>query len=142
MKVLLATIPSDSHMWNLVFVQLYLEEMGYEVMNLGACVPVNLLIKTTQEYDPDIIVISSINGHANMEGLEIAQSIRKDSNINKKVLVIGGKLGTKGKDNVQYKEPLINAGFDKVFVESDSLEDFKTFMQDVESNLSIKVKIA
>lgn len=142
MKVLLSTIPSDSHMWNLVFLQLYLEEMGHEVINLGACVPVDLLLTTMEQYEHDVVVISSINGHANMEGLEIGHRIRRHPKLNKKILVIGGKLGTKGKDNIKYKKQLIYAGFNKVFVESDPLDDFKLFMQKIEADKYITSIVA
>lgn len=43
--VLVSSVSSDSHTWNLVFLQLLLEEMGHEVTNIGSCVPDDLLIE-------------------------------------------------------------------------------------------------
>lgn len=56
-RVLLSTVSSDSHTWNLVYLSLLLEEHGYEVHNLGATVPDELLITTARSQQPDVIVI-------------------------------------------------------------------------------------
>lgn len=45
-KILLTSISSHSHTRNLVFMQLLREFYGYEVMNLGACVPDELVLST------------------------------------------------------------------------------------------------
>ena len=37
--VVVSGLASDAHTWNLVYLQLVLEEMGHRVTNLGACVP-------------------------------------------------------------------------------------------------------
>lgn len=44
LEAILSSTSSDSHMWNLIFIQLVLEEHGYHVTNLGACVPVEALV--------------------------------------------------------------------------------------------------
>lgn len=51
-NVVLSTIPSDSHTWNLLFLQLLLEEHGCEVTNLGACVPVATLVGESAQSGP------------------------------------------------------------------------------------------
>jgi methylaspartate mutase sigma subunit len=131
MRILLSSIPSDSHTWNLVFMQLYIEEMGHQVFNLGACVPTDFLVKEAHRYQPDMIVVSSINGHANIEGVEMAQVIRSYDLLRNIPLVIGGKLGTKGTDNEIYVNKLIAAGFDGVFTESEDLDSLANFMKGI-----------
>jgi methylmalonyl-CoA mutase cobalamin-binding subunit len=140
MKALLATIPSDSHTWNLVYMHLFLEELGFEVMNLGACVPIELLHSTSNQFNPDIIVISTINGHGNIEGIEIANKIRSDRKLDKVYLVIGGKLGTIGDQNHIYVDKLINAGFDKVYTGDDVINNFASFMCELNETLKIQLR--
>lgn len=137
MKILLSTIPSDSHMWNLVFMQLYLEEMGHDVTNLGICVPLDTLISESDKLKPDIIVISSINGHANIEGVLLAQTVKYSNTLKKIPLILGGKIGTKGCDNAQYVDDLIKAGFDSIFIEENSIDLFTKFIKTIEQKRNI-----
>jgi methylaspartate mutase sigma subunit len=44
-KFVVTSVSSDAHMWNLVFLQLLLEENGGEVVNIGACVPDEVIIE-------------------------------------------------------------------------------------------------
>lgn len=129
MKILLSTIPSDSHTWNLVYIQLLLEELGHQVINLGSCMPIDLLQELACKHQPDIIVISSINGHGNIEGVNIAQAIHANERIKHIRLVIGGKLGTQGDKNPEDLERLTKAGFDGVFSGENTINHFVIFMQ-------------
>jgi methylmalonyl-CoA mutase cobalamin-binding subunit len=121
-RILLSTGSSDSHTWNLVFLQLLLEEGGHEVINLGPCVPEEVFIDAVQRHQPDAIVISSVNGHGFLDGQRMAEVLRSDS-VGKDIpAVIGGKLGILGDDNEQYADGLLKAGFDAVFTDSSSPE--------------------
>lgn len=140
MKILLATIPSDSHTWNLVYIQLLLEELGHQVMNLGACVPINLLEKTASEYQPDAIVISSINGHANIEGIDIAEAIHASKLLIKIPLFIGGKLGTEGDYQLTYVKKLLTAGFNGVFSGENAINYFKIAIHKLSETIIPKIK--
>ena len=53
LEAVLSSTSSDSHMWNLIFIQLVLEEHGYRVTNLGACVPVDVLADQCAAQPPD-----------------------------------------------------------------------------------------
>ncbi|PHQ80377.1 MAG: hypothetical protein COB66_04900 [Coxiella sp. (in: Bacteria)] len=140
--MLLTTISSDSHTWNLVFMQLYLEELGHEVINLGSCVPTDLLLKKAHHYRPDMITVSSINGHANIEGVYLAQAVRACHVIKDTCLVIGGKLGTKGDDNNQYIDKLQKAGFDGVFGGNESIRDFMNYLKELNTFFENKIGLA
>ncbi|GAA0448408.1 methylaspartate mutase [Actinoplanes capillaceus] len=112
--VLLSTVSSDSHTWNLVYLQLLLEESGFVVTNLGACAPDDLLIETAARARPDVLLVSSVNGHGHLDGARLIRRVRADPRTRRLAAVIGGKLGVTGDDR-PYVEPLREAGFDLVF---------------------------
>src|SRR4051794_3816749 len=67
-RAVIATVPSDSHMWNMVYIELLLKEHGWDVINLGACTPPDLVVDTCLAERPDMLVISSVNGHGHIGG--------------------------------------------------------------------------
>lgn len=126
MKIILSTIPSDSHMWNLVFMQLYLEELGADVSNLGICTPIKFLVEEAKIIKPDMIVISTINGHATHGGPLVVKAIKSDPLLKNTTLVIGGKLGIKS-DDIKIVKKLYNAGFDEVYTDGGEYEPLYEF---------------
>ena len=50
--VIVTGTASDAHTWNLVFLQLMLEELGHDVDNLGPCVPDEELLGPSAEQRP------------------------------------------------------------------------------------------
>jgi methylmalonyl-CoA mutase cobalamin-binding subunit len=129
LRFLVATIPSDSHTWNLMFLQLLLEEMGYEVVNLGACVPIDVLVESCRLHRPDAVVISSVNGLAQVEAPEVVAAIRACPDLAGLRVVVGGKLGILGADNHQYIGKLIESGFDAVFSADEPKDRFVGFCE-------------
>src|SRR5262245_5123971 len=75
--VIVSSVASDSHTWNLVYLQLLISELGFNVINLGACVPDELLISECLSRKPAMVVISSVNGHGYQDGLRVIKSLRK-----------------------------------------------------------------
>jgi methylmalonyl-CoA mutase cobalamin-binding subunit len=116
-RILLSTVSSDSHTWNLVFLQLLLEEHGHEVINLGPCVPDELFIETAVRIQPDTIIVSTVNGHGHLDGARLIRAVRADPRISDIPAMIGGKLGVQGSGNDVHAKELAEAGFDAVFVE-------------------------
>ncbi|MES4903366.1 MULTISPECIES: cobalamin-dependent protein [unclassified Streptomyces] len=114
--VVVTTMASDSHTWNLVFLQLLIEELGFSVVNLGPCVPDDLLVARCAETAPAFIAVSSVNGHGYQDGLRVIRKLRADHRLAATPVVIGGKLGVKGADGARAQE-LRAAGFDEVFEE-------------------------
>jgi methylaspartate mutase sigma subunit len=114
--VVVTTMASDSHTWNLVFLQLLIEELGYRVVNLGPCVPDDVLVARCAELAPAFIAVSSVNGHGYQDGLRVIGKLRADQRLTATPVVIGGKLGVKGADGARARE-LRAAGFDEVFEE-------------------------
>jgi methylaspartate mutase sigma subunit len=115
-RILLSTTSSDSHTWNLMFLQLLLEECGHEVVNLGPCVPDDLLVETARSCRPSAIVISTVNGHGRIDGARVVRAVRRDAEIAHLPVVIGGKLGIEGTSSDDEVSRLLEAGFDAVFI--------------------------
>ncbi|MFI5567664.1 cobalamin B12-binding domain-containing protein [Streptomyces sp. NPDC051740] len=118
---------SDAHTWNLIYIHLFLEERGYTVSNLGSCVPNDLLARTCRELQPDLVVLSSVNGHGFTDGLEAIRAVREQRDLRRLPVVIGGKLGTDGLRNAGCTRSLLDAGFDAVFDNGD-LGAFELFL--------------
>ncbi|MHA6757548.1 cobalamin B12-binding domain-containing protein [Streptacidiphilus sp. PAMC 29251] len=127
-RVVLSTIPSDSHTWNLLFLQLLLEEHGCAVTNLGACVPVETLVAESVRQLPDLVVVSTVNGHGLHEGLDIAGSVRARKELKGVPLVIGGKIDTSGSQSAADFGPLLAAGFDAVLVGAGAVPDLLSLL--------------
>ncbi|MGF0176750.1 cobalamin B12-binding domain-containing protein [Streptomyces sp. Marseille-Q5077] len=119
---------SDSHTWNLMYLELLLQEWGHDVTNLGPCVPHELLLRRCQELSPDLIVISSVNGLGFSEGREVGRLIRDCDQLTGTRVVIGGKLGTGVENQAAESERLRGAGFDLVVNDSDGMAPFRDFV--------------
>jgi methylmalonyl-CoA mutase cobalamin-binding subunit len=113
-RALVSGMPSDAHTWNLVYLQLLLEELGCDVSNLGACVPTELLLEHCGAWRPDLIVLGTLNGHGYNDGLECISALQGDPDAAGIHTVIGGKLGISGRDP-ELDAVLIRAGFTAVF---------------------------
>ena len=128
-KFLVSSVSSDSHTWNLVFLQLLIEEHGHQVINLGSCIPQEFLVEQCLLHKPDVLVISSVNGHGHIEGTQLMHAIRQIPELQRLTTVIGGKLGTRGTDNAMYTAGLLEAGFDAVFDADSSIPAFVKLLE-------------
>jgi methylaspartate mutase sigma subunit len=132
LKVLITGLASDAHTWNLVFLQKYVEERGHEVLNLGSCVPDDMLAAACVRYAPDLLVVSSVNGHGLSDGLRAIAVLRARPELARLPIVIGGKLSTAGKLSAPERERLTTAGFDAIFDDT-SMPAFKAMLTSGES---------
>ncbi|WP_326575793.1 cobalamin-dependent protein [Streptomyces sp. NBC_00487] len=126
--VLVSSVSSDSHTWNLVFLQLLLEEMGHEVTNIGSCVPDDLLIEECRRLRPELVVISSVNGHGALDGARAVRRLRDEPDLRDLRIVIGGKLGVRGAEAGTYGPELMSAGFDAVFEDAAGVAEFRRYL--------------
>ncbi|GAA1504966.1 hypothetical protein GCM10009730_05140 [Streptomyces albidochromogenes] len=117
MKILLAGTASDSHTWNLVYLQLFMEEQGHRVTGLGPCVPDDLLVAACAEPRPELVVVSSVNGHGYRDGLSAVRALRS-AGIQVPV-VVGGKLGVAGRADPAQRALLLDAGCTAVLDDGD-----------------------
>lgn len=113
--VVVSGTASDAHTWNLVHLQLVVEELGHPVVNLGPCVPDEVLIEECRRIDPVLVVLGSVNGHGCTDGLRVARRLRGCPDLAATPLVIGGKLTVSDEDPGGYTRALLAAGFDAVF---------------------------
>ncbi len=121
MNVILATTPSDSHMWNLVYLEALLSEHGADVLNLGCCTPRELIINACHQAAPDLVIISSVNGHGAQEGHELIKHVRRIGDF---PVVIGGKLAISEDIESAWRPKLMDAGFQHVFTGPDAVNEF------------------
>lgn len=127
-RVLLSSLSSDAHTWNLVYLQLVIEEHGHQVTNLGGCVPDDLLVSESVRADPDLVVISSVNGHGLTDGMRAVTRLRAQPSLARTPIVIGGKLGTGGKIPRTAVVGLRRAGYTAVFGDGEDLAAFRTLL--------------
>ncbi len=128
LSVVLSSVASDSHTWNLVYLQLALEELGHRVLNRGACVPDELLIDECLRTRPDLVVISSVNGHGFIDGSRLIARIRAVPQLAATPVAIGGMLGINGPDGQQSKNLLLAAGYTAVFDSGARMPAFRSFL--------------
>ncbi|TDF84095.1 cobalamin B12-binding domain-containing protein [Pseudomonas sp. H9] len=128
---LLATVESDAHMWNLVYLQLWLSEHGLQVKNLGSCTPVQAILQVLAQGQTQLLVISSVNGHGHYQGLALIREVRQ--HYPHLPCVIGGKLTTSHTQTQAVCQELLAAGFNQVFIEADAIEAFETYLSTLDN---------
>ncbi|WUH55885.1 cobalamin-dependent protein [Streptomyces sp. NBC_00442] len=128
LDIVVSTMASDAHTWNLVYLQLLLEEHGHRVTNLGACVPDDLLVDHCRRARPDLIVLSSVNGHGRLDGLRVIARLRAEPELLATPTVIGGKLGITDEADAQAGHALRKAGFDEVFTGTGAIGRFTSYL--------------
>jgi methylaspartate mutase sigma subunit len=126
---LLTTVESDSHMWNLVYLELLLQEQGVEVVNLGPCVAVATALESLGKLHPDAVLVSSVNGHGLWQGQELREAAVRKFNEQLPPFLIGGKLTTSESDNASIVEQLRSAGFAEVFIGAGAIERFREWLE-------------
>ena len=117
-RILLVTVPSDAHTWNLVYLGLLLTEQGHEVTCLGACTPVESVVTWCRRHPPDLVVVSTVNGHGAVDGVELIRSLADDPATRTVPAVIGGKLGVGGRAG-EHRRELLAAGYRDVYDDAD-----------------------
>jgi methylaspartate mutase sigma subunit len=129
LSVLVTSVASDSHNWNLVYLELALSELGHQVLNLGPCVPEELVVSECLRVTPDLIVVSSVNGHGFIDGMQLIGRIRACQELAATPVVIGGKLGIAGTAGRESRDRLVAAGFDAVFDDGAGMAEFRVFTE-------------
>jgi methylaspartate mutase sigma subunit len=136
LDIVVSGTSSDSHTWNLLFMQLFLEDRGHRVVNLGACVPDDLLTGECRRRVPDLVVLSTVNGHGFTDGARVITRLRRRPELARTAIVIGGKLGTGSRDDTGAVQDLLAAGFDAVFDRPDNLDSFDVYLGSLRAPMS------
>jgi methylaspartate mutase sigma subunit len=129
LDVVVTSLSSDAHTWNLVYLQLLLEELGCRVTNLGGCVPDATIVAECVTRRPDLLVISSLNGHGCQDGTRLVGALRACPALVATPVVIGGKLDVAGGGDGHNADRLLAAGFDAVFEDAVGLTPFRSFVR-------------
>lgn len=138
LDIVVTSLASDAHTWNLVYLQLMLEEFGHRVVNLGACVPDELLVAECARRSPDLVVVSSVNGHGFHDGARVVSALRARPELAGAAIVIGGKLGTDGVENARARAArLMTAGYDAVFEDGTGMAAFRTFLTRLQTGVRV-----
>jgi len=122
LTVALSSVSSDAHTWNLVYLQMLLEEQGWEVHNLGPCVSDDLMVECCLALAPDALVISSVNGHGFLDAGRVIRRLRARRELRSMPCCVGGKLTLNGALSEENRRDLIDAGFDRVFSDDSANE--------------------
>ncbi|MGW1072819.1 cobalamin B12-binding domain-containing protein [Streptomyces sp. NPDC002537] len=134
LDVVVSGTGSDSHTWNLDYLQLLLEGWGHRVENLGPRVTGKEIVARCRYRAPDLIVLSSVDGHGESDGLRAISALHASRALAGTPVVIVGEFGTHGAEDRARDEGsrtarrLLAAGFAAVFLEPAGLEAFKDFV--------------
>lgn len=118
--VILGVAESDAHVVANKLIEYELRLVGYQVINLGACTPVDEFVDAFRANpDAHAIVIGSLNGHA-YDDLKELQDARRDLLITCPVIV-GGNLGVTREQAGRARQALLSLGVDHVLDDSSEL---------------------
>lgn len=137
---LLTGVRSDSHTWNLAFLNIFLEEHGFAVCNLGATTELNDILQQVRQLSPDLLVVSSVNGHGFIEGREIASAL-STHDLSHVPKVIGGLLSTDPCEEPTIRAILRSDGFDGVFTAPDCVDEFGSFLNNMAPGMRKEVAL-
>ncbi|MCY0954270.1 cobalamin B12-binding domain-containing protein [Streptomyces sp. H27-S2] len=121
LRTVVSGLSCDAHLWNLVCLRLLLEDRGHQVTNLGNTTPDAEILGACCTELPDLLVISTVNGHGRLDGLRLIRALRAVPALSGLPVVIGGKLGIEGgngrdgRDHTELAAQLTAAGYDAVF---------------------------
>ncbi|MYT33686.1 MULTISPECIES: cobalamin B12-binding domain-containing protein [unclassified Streptomyces] len=122
------TVTSDAHTWNLVYLQLLLEERGWQVINLGPCTPIGLVVESLAESDVDLLLVSTVNGHGLLEAPALLDAVLHVPERVRPPVVLGGKLHTHGEVGDDEVRRLRDMGFAEVFVGETAVDTFHAYL--------------
>lgn len=133
LDVVVTSLSSDAHTWNLVYLELLLEELHCRVTNLGACTPDQVILDACAGNQPDLLVISSVNGHGVHDGLRLITELRAHPPLRALPVVIGGRLDATGGADRTTTTRLLEAGFDAVFDDASGIALFRSMVHRIAS---------
>ncbi|MBX7147051.1 MAG: cobalamin-dependent protein [Alphaproteobacteria bacterium] len=119
-KIILGVAESDAHIVANHLIAIYLRDCGFDVVNLGACTPVQDFMDAYMENSSAIaIVIGSLNGHA-AEDLQELESLKKKYNVNCPI-ILGGNLSVGSEKEKNLHSNLKKLGVDIILETPDQL---------------------
>ncbi len=115
-KVILGVAASDSHAVANHLIAHSLRGLGYTVVNLGTCTPVEEFAEACREHrDAEAVVIGSLNGHIH-EDLRDLPAAKEAGAIHCPVIV-GGNLSVGSRKDPSAHERLYRLGVDRILTD-------------------------
>lgn len=112
--VVIGTIGSDAHVTGQFVITRALEDAGFRVIRLGACVPQEEFIEAAVETGADAILVSSLYGMAYFD-CEAMRDKCIEAGLHEIVMYIGGHLGTNREKWEEVEARFRGIGFDRVY---------------------------
>ena len=132
MKIILTGTASDAHTWNLVYLQVWLEERGHRVLNLGSSRSPKDVAATCAIEQPDVLVVSSVNGHGAIDGVTLLAETAEHESLASLRVVFGGLLTTRVSERPAAARTLLAAGAAAVFTDPESLDEFAALLAELQ----------
>lgn len=132
--VITGVIGADAHIVGNRIIQKLLEQEGFNVVGLGALTPADYFIKAATETDADVIAISSLYGHAELD-CDGFRNKCNEAGLQNILLYIGGNLVVGKHDFGQVEEKFKAMGFDRVYPPTVNIRDF---IADLKNDLESK----
>lgn len=137
MQAVVATTPNDSHSWNLVYLELLLADQYVGVHGLGPCTPVTRILETLRDFEVDLLVLSSVNGHGISAIADTVLQVRASAHGRDVPIAVGGKLDTSGGPSRDAIKLLTTNGVDRVFTGESAVAQFLVWMNQLPEGASL-----
>jgi methylaspartate mutase sigma subunit len=112
--IVIGTIGSDAHVTGQFIISRALEDAGYTVVRLGACVPQQEFIEAAVETGAQVIMVSSLYGMAYFD-CEAMRDKCIEAGLRDVLMYIGGHLGTNREKWEDVEARFRGIGFDRVY---------------------------
>jgi methylaspartate mutase sigma subunit len=139
LRFILATVESDAHTWNLVYLRQLLIEHGIEVINLGPCVTAETVIDSIRTQQPAAVVVSSVNGHGATQGRSLIRRAKAALGRHLPIMIIGGNLTTSNDSHASIERELMNEGYDAVFVGAAAVPRFREWLESMRDMSNVRL---
>jgi len=95
-RVILGTVAGDIHDIGKSLVAVMLESKGFEVIDLGADVPIKTFVEKVRELKPDILGLSALLTTTMLEQRNVIEALKKEGLRHKVKVMIGGAATSEG----------------------------------------------
>lgn len=120
--IVIGVIGADVHAVGNKIIEYTLNKEGYNVVNIGVLSPQEDFINAAIESDADMILVSSLYGHGEIDCRGMREKM-VEAGIGNTILYVGGNIVV-GKQNFEDVEKRFKAmGFDRVFPPGTPIED-------------------
>src|SRR5260370_32047988 len=134
MTAIIATVRSDAHTWNLVYLQLLLQQNDFTTHIVGPCSEPRAVVRACRQKTPTVLVMSTVNGHGYIDAPAFMRTLSLHIPDRTFPVVVGGMLGINEADERRKKQTLLACGFDAVFTGATSIAEFLEFIGRLTSN--------